>query len=130
MTGLTPRMAELRNWITVYEAKHQGRGPTYDEMAAGIGTTKSNAHRIASCLRERGYLESKPRSARSITVIKPDLSTSLDIAREHVAYALNSNIPIREVLKAVFGSAPESIDLKSAVEQLAMAWERLHEERQ
>jgi len=128
MNGLTPRMSELRNFIVAHEHR-TGHAPSYEEMARGLGTSKSNAHRLASCLQERGYIRRVPRTSRSITA-RPEPAQSLAVAREHVAYCINAGMGLRQILEAIFNHAPQSVSMVTAIGQVAAAWEHMHEERQ
>ena len=127
-TGLTPRQAELKRFIVRYTTAN-GFSPSYDEMAAGIGIrSKSAVHWLVTELEDRGAIRKLPGSrARSIEVVEQ--ISSIDVAKQHLAYCIGQGIPIREMLEVFCGKAPESIDLLAAIEQLAVVWERLQDGR-
>ena len=126
--GLTPRMRELHDFIVSFEAEH-GYSPSYDEMCDGIGKARSNIHRLVTGLEKRGAVRRVPHAARSISAT-PDLPTSLEVAREHVAYCIHAGMGLRQILGSIFKDAPASTRLTYAIEQVAVAWERLQEDRQ
>ena len=68
---LTPRQHDLLKFIEAYTAKH-GHGPSYEEMAAGIGlSAKSRIFELVKCLEQRGHIRKLPNHSRSIEVIRP-----------------------------------------------------------
>jgi SOS-response transcriptional repressor LexA len=124
--ALTPKMAELRNFIASFEDKH-GFGPSYDEMQTAMGlSARSRVHALVTSLEQRGAVRRKPHVARSVTAM-PDMTESLSIAREHVAYCIKSGMGLRQILEAIFHRSPASTSLTYAIEQVAVAWERMQE---
>lgn len=82
---LTRRQYELLRFIDTY-VKKNGFGPTFAEMAAGIGTcSKSSVDRHLLQLELRGFIRRLSRRARAIEVIRlPEvLDGSPATARRH-----------------------------------------------
>lgn len=129
--GLTPRMAQLADFIAVYQAKN-GYAPTYDEMMTGLGLkSKSGISRLVASLEKRGAVTRAPASARSVSIAKGE---SLEVAFTHIRWAMAYQRgpyrqSVRDVLESVLGMGAPIIDftLASAIEQVAVAWERLQD---
>lgn len=71
MTGysLTPRQQVVMAFLQRYNAQ-TGTMPTYDEIAAGTGTSsKSGVHSAITRLVERGHIERIPGRVRAIRII-------------------------------------------------------------
>ena len=67
---LTNRQREALDFIAGFVAR-EGYGPSYDEIARGIGlASKSGVSRMIGELEERRYITRKPRSPRSIEVLR------------------------------------------------------------
>ncbi len=67
---LTRRQYELLCFIERYLEATGGVGPSYDEMATGIGAPgKSSVARLVDGLEERGYIRRLPRRARAIEIL-------------------------------------------------------------
>lgn len=64
--GLTPRQRDCMLFIQgAYE--HTGVGPSYDEIAMGLGLkSKNGINRLVVSLEQRGYVSRVPGSSRSI----------------------------------------------------------------
>ena len=78
---LTKRQSKLLCFIESYLAEH-GYTPSYQEMAAHLELrSRSNIHRLLSGLRERGAVEWRPRSARSVKITKPQTHLNADYER-------------------------------------------------
>jgi SOS-response transcriptional repressor LexA len=126
--GLTPRMAELRDFIARYEAT-KGCAPSYDEMRQGLGLrSKSSINRLLGGLQERGVASRTPNAQRTVTIARS--ADPLLIAREHIMYAMvHQQKTVRQVLESIFGKSPQWTTLHTAIEQVAVAWERLQDGR-
>ena len=125
MVGLTPRMAELRDFIAGYQDSHAGVSPSYDEMMAAMGLrSKSPVHRLITSLEERGVVTRARHRKRTVSIKH---ETSMDVATEHIQWAIKNGIGIRTVLLSIFDRTPMHITLRSAIEQVAVAYERLQE---
>lgn len=67
--NLTPRQYDLLTFLRSYVAQH-GYGPSFDEMAAGLGlASKSGIDRLITGLEERGHVRRIPYLARSLTLV-------------------------------------------------------------
>lgn len=89
MTGaLTPRQREVFDFISAFIAK-EGFSPTLEEITAGMGMkSKAAAHRLVSCLEQRGVITRRRSLARSIEIC------SQDSAEHHLKAVLASFGPI------------------------------------
>lgn len=67
-TGLTHEQAKVLTFVRDFQAQHDGVSPTYDEIGAGTGRSKSNVHYLLRRLAERGVVRFATR-ARSITIV-------------------------------------------------------------
>ena len=121
-------MAELRNFILAYEHE-RGCAPSYKEMAKGLGLrSQSGIHRLVESLETRGVVQRNPSHARTVRIVPP--ADSIDVARKHIAYKLGQGLGMRDILIEIFQASPEHVSLLSAIEQVAVAWERLQEGEQ
>jgi repressor LexA len=67
--SLTARQSQMLDLLRKKLA-HSEVGPSFDELAEELEMAKSNVHRIAHALKERGYIEFLPRRARSIRIVE------------------------------------------------------------
>jgi repressor LexA len=68
--GLTKKQLELLTFLRKWAATRPEVGPSYAEMAAGIGiVSKSGVNRLVVALEERGCIRRLPNRARSIEVL-------------------------------------------------------------
>ena len=73
MNGLTPRQVECLD--AVRDLSSQGIGPTVGEVRDRLGlASTSGAHRMLLALKARGYVDWRPREARSLRIIEADVS--------------------------------------------------------
>ncbi len=69
--SLTPKQAELLDYIRGYMETSGGVAPSYSEMVAGIGlTAKSNIHRLLGGLAERGHIAQIKGRSRSVVLLE------------------------------------------------------------
>ena len=66
---MTERQAEVLQFIRAYIAKHEF-SPTFDEIGAAIGRSKSNVCLLIGKLARQGYVAREYRSRRSIRLLK------------------------------------------------------------
>ena len=66
---LTVKQRQALTFIKGYAADHGGLIPSFDEIAAGVGTSKGGAHRLLTQLEQRGRIRRMKRRARAIEVI-------------------------------------------------------------
>ena len=66
---LTPRQAELLAFVESYIGEH-GFGPSFQEMAAALGSHKGNIHWLLTRLEDRGVIRRIPHRQRAIEVVK------------------------------------------------------------
>ncbi|RIV82981.1 hypothetical protein D2V17_14360 [Aurantiacibacter xanthus] len=67
MLGATPRQYDLLRYIVGYIGAH-GYGPSFVEMAAGVGVKgKGAVHRLLTGLEDRGLILRRHGSSRAIT---------------------------------------------------------------
>lgn len=67
--GLTEGQSMALGFIKSFIASH-GHAPSYDEIRDGIGQkSKAGVARLLNGLKERGYIRTRPHSARSIEVL-------------------------------------------------------------
>jgi SOS-response transcriptional repressor LexA len=71
---LTKRQNDLLQFLIQYEGLHGSVGPTYQEMADGIGVrSKSSIDRLLKGLEAREFIKRIPFAPRSIAIIRwPD----------------------------------------------------------
>ncbi len=62
---MTPRQAELLDFIGTFIAKH-GHSPSFDEMAAGTTCSKSSVAARMVALRRIGKITYEPNMARTV----------------------------------------------------------------
>lgn len=67
--SLTKRQAELLNILRRRLAESEV-SPNYDELAAELGTVRSNVYSLMCALKERGYVDWMPRKARSLRLVE------------------------------------------------------------
>jgi DNA-binding MarR family transcriptional regulator len=60
---------ERRALAVIQDFVDSGIGPTIQQIAGALGTTKSGAHRLATQLQAKGWIRRLPNTARSITLI-------------------------------------------------------------
>lgn len=64
--GMTRRQRDLLEFIRKY-VNDYGISPSYEEMCVGIGLAgKAGIHRLVVGLRDRGFVDFQPSSARSV----------------------------------------------------------------
>lgn len=69
MKGPTPRQLEILAWIVAYRAEHE-ISPTIREIANGFGFDHGSAVKAhLDALKDKGFISSQPRKARSIRVL-------------------------------------------------------------
>lgn len=67
----TYRQMELLRYIAGYQAKHNGKSPSYAEICRSMGlVSKSSVHRLMSSLQQRGYINRSRHAARDIEVLR------------------------------------------------------------
>jgi len=75
MDGSTPGMPysltaqERRAVAVIQDFVDSGIGPTFQQIAGALGTTKSNVHRLLTQLQAKGWIRRLPLMARSITLV-------------------------------------------------------------
>lgn len=62
---MTKKQKELLDWLRTWFREHE-HAPSLDEIAAGLGTAKSAAHRMLGMLERDGYIVRLPFSARNL----------------------------------------------------------------
>jgi SOS-response transcriptional repressor LexA len=119
--SLTRRMQDCHRFIVEYQRLHDGVGPTYREIAAGIGSkSASGAHRLVDCLVSRGYVRRGPPGAsRCLSVLRDRAN---EIAAEHMAHRFCQGwglFRIAEEAGKIFDTGITEEDVQAAV---ALAW--------
>ena len=67
---LTKTQSEALHWINAYARKH-GYGPSYVEIAEGLGYRSLNSvAKKVQALEDRGWIKRHPNRARAIEVLK------------------------------------------------------------
>lgn len=106
---MTPKQRELfdflRSWIA-----GKGYAPCYREMAAGMGTTKSNIHRLLTEMEGQGLIARDPRRKRSVEIVKP---TAVELSQEIAAltdryattHGISRETAANELLRAALEAA-------------------------
>jgi SOS-response transcriptional repressor LexA len=69
MEALSPRQAEIYQFILDYRL-HKDISPTLREISDGIGLSLSSVATHIFALKDKGYVAWKPKSARSIHIIR------------------------------------------------------------
>lgn len=69
MNGLTSRQLQLLEFIDGF-SEANGFSPSYEEMGKAMGSTKGMISMALERLKERGYVTSLPRQARSVLVVR------------------------------------------------------------
>jgi SOS-response transcriptional repressor LexA len=91
--GLTPRMAQLRDYIKVYADEHNV-SPSYTQMMEALSLkSKSGVNRLLNCLEQRGHVQRVPRLARSVTIRQPQCC---DCGSRHIKFALLDDVVAAE----------------------------------
>ena len=119
--SLTRRMQDCHRFIVEYQRLHDGVGPSYREIAAGIGLkSTSNVHRLVGCLVDRGYVRRGPPGAsRCLSVLRDKAN---EIAAEHMAHRFCQGwglFRIAEEAGQVFDGGITEEDVHAAI---ALAW--------
>jgi repressor LexA len=71
---MTERQKLVLDFIHTF-VKMRGFSPSYSEIAQGLGmSSKSNIHRLVHVLQERGLLQIKPYTVRSLKVVDNSVS--------------------------------------------------------
>jgi repressor LexA len=83
MISLTPQQAQALSFVREYLADH-GYAPSYDEIAACLGITKSGVNRVIRALEERGRIRRWPGRSRALEVIEVS-AARVGTAAEHIA---------------------------------------------
>jgi len=119
--GLTPRMLSCRDFIVAYQREHDGVGPSYDEIAAGLGLrAKSNVVRLVDCLESRGHVRRGPAgSQRSLAVLH---TAADDIAAEHMAYRLSQGWGLFRIAEEAGQTCRGNITEADVHAAVAKAW--------
>ena len=69
ITGITPAQSALLEYLRAF-SEREGHAPSYEQMMAAIGyRSKSNIHRLITCLHERGLIRRMPGRSRAIEII-------------------------------------------------------------
>lgn len=68
--GITPRQAKVLRFIKTYYSDTEGVPPTYQEISAACGFTKSGVHAVVTALVERGHLTKLDGRTRSLAVVE------------------------------------------------------------
>ena len=69
MTPLTPRQYEVFKYIEGYIAGH-GYAPSCADIGASFNITRKGAYCHILTLQKKGYIETTPKVARSIVILK------------------------------------------------------------
>lgn len=121
--GLTPKQRQTLDWICAYQTQNRC-SPSYDEIAEGVGLkAKSGVHRLVTALEDRGHLHRNKFMPRSLTVPEQH---ALDVAKEHVHWAIHHGQGLRKALGAILGAEPGHTSLNDAIAAVAKAYEDLH----
>lgn len=72
MMGLTPRQSECLEFLRACQKAGEIM-PTYRQIAAHLGITKSNVHRLVHALADRGYVRFLPNHRQTVMVLEPKL---------------------------------------------------------
>lgn len=121
--GLTPKQRQALDWICAYQTQNRC-SPSYDEIAEGVGLkAKSGVHRLVTALEDRGHLYRNKFMPRSLTVAE---THALDVAKEHVHWAIHHGQGLRKALGAILGAEPGHTSLNDAIAAVAKAYEELH----
>ena len=119
--SLTKRMQDCHRFIVEYQRLHDGAGPSYREIAAGIGLkSTSSVHRLIDCLVDRGYVRRGPPGARRCLSVLRDQAN--EIAAEHMSHRFCQGwglFRIAEEAGQVFDVGIKEADVHAAI---ALAW--------
>jgi repressor LexA len=69
MKGLSPRQAEIYEFIKAYRAEH-GYAPTFRDVASGVGLYLTTVIAHLKALKNKGFVTWNEGIARSLRVIK------------------------------------------------------------
>ena len=115
---LTKLQRDLLAFIIRYADENSGMGPSYDEMARGIGvSSKGNVHRQIVGLENRGFIRRIPNRSRAIEVLRrPDSAEApIDRARRNLAIAQRV---LEDATGAPFDATLALIAIKTAIAHL------------
>jgi SOS-response transcriptional repressor LexA len=76
MIGLTRRQTDLLDYIKSHMKEHD-ISPSFEEMGAALGMSKSQVHRLVSSLEERGAISRPPHRARGIEIVDREACAQL-----------------------------------------------------
>ena len=130
--ALTPRQHQTMRFLRRHYTE-KGYAPTAVEIGAELGLrSKSNVVRILGELETKGAIKRQHGRARSIELTEysrapGSVTEALDVAREHLLYALNNGMTAEQALYDILGRPVPSNDLNLAILEVAKAWERLRE---
>lgn len=121
--NVTPLQARVLAFIEAYQADRQC-SPSFDEMRAGLGiASKSQLHRILTCLEERGHIRRLFGKARAIEVIRDDERARVEAAERQAIRAVRQ---IYEICRRGSLVAGDLLTIKTIAE---LAVERATEAR-
>jgi len=130
--ALTPRQHQTLRFVRQHYTE-KGYAPTAVEIAAELGLrSKGNVVRILGELETKGVIKRRHGRARSIELTQytrdpGSVTEALDVAREHLTWALHNGMTTGQVLWEILGRPIPTNDLNLAVLEIAKAWERLRE---
>ena len=80
--GLTTRQRQMLDFIVTFQAREQGRSPTFDQLAASAGlSSRGQIHRFLECLEERGHIcrtRNLGKSSKITVLTRVSVSTAPD----------------------------------------------------
>lgn len=110
--SLTPAQQNVLNVVDEAIAA-TGVSPSFDEIAAAVGTCKSNVARLISCLEQRGAIRRVPGHRRTLTICSPltvdanfQLAAEELLARWYEAGIL-TEYPTHKMLKEIINLKPD-----------------------